>query len=44
MIARSIDLDSNCRVHFDEALLAATAEGDPTFETVYWREIPFVAP
>ena len=41
MISRSVDLDSNCRVHFDEDLLTATAEGQPTFETLCWRELPY---
>jgi hypothetical protein len=39
MIARRIDLDSNARFHFDEALLTATATGVPTFETICWREV-----
>ncbi|MBL8862461.1 MAG: hypothetical protein JNK02_10675 [Planctomycetes bacterium] len=40
IIARSIDIDSNSRFHFDEALTDALAMGDPTFETVCWRDIP----
>lgn len=39
LVARSLDIDSNARFHFDEALIAATASGDPEFETVSWREI-----
>jgi hypothetical protein len=40
MIARSIDLDSNARFHFDEALLDATSTGVPTFETICLRDLP----
>ena len=40
MLAREIDLDSNCFIHFDEDLLNATASGPPMFETLCWRELP----
>jgi hypothetical protein len=40
LVARSVDLDSNASFHFDEALIDATASGDPVFETVCWRELP----
>jgi len=40
-MARSFDVHSNARFHFDEALLNATATGIPTYETVCWREIPY---
>jgi hypothetical protein len=41
IMARSLDVDSNSRFHFDEALINATANGVPTYETLCWREIPF---
>lgn len=41
LMARSIDIDSNATFHFDEALINATATGQPTFETVCWREVPW---
>jgi len=40
MIARSVDLDSNSRVHFDEALITATASATPLYETICWRDVP----
>lgn len=40
VIARSIDLNSNASFHFDEALIAATSSGAPTFETICFRDIP----
>jgi hypothetical protein len=43
LMARSVDLDSNARFHFDEALLDATANGIPTYETIAWREVAFTA-
>jgi len=41
IMARSIDLRSNARFHFDEALLRANGAGNPTFETISWREVPY---
>jgi hypothetical protein len=41
ILARSIDLRSNANFHFDEALLNATGSGDPVFETISWREVPY---
>ncbi|MFN0006576.1 MAG: hypothetical protein ACKVXR_01610 [Planctomycetota bacterium] len=41
LMARSLDIDSNARFHFDEALMNATANGIPTFETIAWRETAF---
>ena len=41
LMARSLDLHSNAFFHFDEALMAATANGIPTYETMSWREMPF---
>jgi hypothetical protein len=39
LIARSVDLDSNARFHFDEALLDATGSGAPAFETICLRDL-----
>ena len=41
IIARSVDVNSNARFHFDEALMNATANGIPIYETVCWRELPY---
>jgi hypothetical protein len=41
LVARRVDLDSNVRIHFDEALLTATSTGVPRFETVCWRDVPY---
>ena len=41
LMARSLDVNSNARFHFDEALLNATANGIPTYETLCWRELPY---
>jgi hypothetical protein len=40
-MARSLDLHSNAFFHFDEALMNATANGVPTYETLAWREMPY---
>jgi len=44
LMARSLDLHSNARFHFDEALMDATADGIPTYETMAWREMPYHPP
>jgi hypothetical protein len=41
LMARSLDVDSNSTFHFDEDLMNSTANGNPTFETLSWREIPY---
>ncbi len=41
MMARRVHLDSNARVHFDEALLSSSSNTEKTFETVAWRHIPY---
>jgi hypothetical protein len=41
LMARSLDIHSNARFHFDEDLLNSTANGVPTYETLCWRELPF---
>jgi hypothetical protein len=41
LMARSLDMDSNATFHFDEALVDATANGAPVWETVGWREVPW---
>src|SRR5262249_31012428 len=40
LMARSMDIHSNARFHFDEDLLNSTANGVPTYETLCWRELP----
>ncbi len=41
LIARSVTLDSNARIHFDEALMdAGVASGGFTFTKVFWTELP----
>jgi len=38
LIARRVDLDSNCRIHFDEQLANASDDGaEATYETLCWR-------
>jgi hypothetical protein len=39
LLARSIDLASNARLHFDEALLDANGGGQPVIETISWRNV-----
>ncbi len=43
LIARQIDLDSNCRIHFDEDLLNSEEEGGGgvAYTTICWRELPY---
>jgi hypothetical protein len=41
LMARSLDVHSNARFHFDENLINATANGVPTYETLCWRELPY---
>ncbi|MBK7642303.1 MAG: hypothetical protein IPJ19_04530 [Planctomycetes bacterium] len=41
LMARSLNLDSNCNFHFDENLLSALSSGSVTYEMVSWREVPF---
>ncbi len=40
LLARSVRMGSNARVHFDEALLDAQGGSQPLFETVSWRSVP----
>ncbi len=42
MMARSIDLDSNARVHYDENLARVKTTGDIVWETVAWRPLPLL--
>jgi hypothetical protein len=42
MMARSIDLDSNARVHYDENLARARSNGDVVWQQVAWRALPIV--
>ncbi|MCC6409779.1 MAG: hypothetical protein IT453_21680 [Planctomycetes bacterium] len=39
LVAREVDLDSNCRIHFDEALLTGGPMGVPEYQRVAWRVI-----
>lgn len=41
LVARAVHLDSNARIHFDEALLDVSEDEEITFETVAWRQRPF---
>jgi hypothetical protein len=41
LMARSLDLDSNCNFHFDENLLSSMSDGSVTYQMVSWREVPF---
>jgi hypothetical protein len=41
IIARGIELDSNCFIHFDEDLLNSTANSQVMLEVLCWRELPF---
>jgi len=41
LMARSLDVNSNARFHFDEALINATDNEIPTFETLCWRDLPY---
>jgi hypothetical protein len=41
VIGRSVDLRSNARFHFDEALVAATSSGAVQYETLCVRDLPF---
>jgi hypothetical protein len=37
LVARRVDLDSNCRIHFDEALAEASEDSEAVYETLSWR-------
>jgi hypothetical protein len=37
LIARRVDLDSNCRIHYDERLATLSEDEDPVYETLCWR-------
>jgi hypothetical protein len=37
MVARRVDLNSNCRIHYDERLATLGDGGDPIYETLCWR-------
>lgn len=41
LMARSLDLDSNCNFHFDEYLLNSMSDGTFTYEMVSWRPVPY---
>jgi hypothetical protein len=37
LVARRVDLDSNCRIHFDEVLATASEGAEAVYETLCWR-------
>lgn len=37
LIARRVDLNSNCRIHYDESLATASEESSSSFQTLCWR-------
>jgi hypothetical protein len=39
LVARRVDLDSNCRIHFDEALATAANGGEVAYQSLCWRVI-----
>ena len=41
MIARQLHIDSNARIHFDEALLEPDEETETTLQALLWRRRPF---
>ena len=42
LMARSIDVDSNSTFHFDTDLINSTSNGAFTYETLSWRELPYL--
>ena len=41
MIAHSIDLDSNSRIHYDESLVAAMGDSEIVWQRVCWRSLAY---
>lgn len=41
LVARRLEIDSNTRIHFDEALLEANQDGEHNLELVAWRHTPY---
>lgn len=41
LMARAVHLDSNSKIHFDEALLKADSDEELQFEAVAWRQLPY---
>jgi len=39
LVARRVDLDSNCRIHYDEVLATVDDGGEATYETLCWRVV-----
>ncbi len=37
LVARRVDLDSNCRIHYDESLAEAGAGAEAVYEALCWR-------
>lgn len=42
MMARSVDLDSNARVHYDENLARVKTTGEIVWERIAWRPLPIL--
>jgi hypothetical protein len=41
LMARRVHLDSNAKVHFDEALMNVSNDEESVLETVAWRKVPY---
>jgi len=41
LVARSLDLDSNSRIHYDESLGTAESLSEVTYSVLCWRPLPF---
>lgn len=37
LVARRVDLNSNCRIHYDETLATASEDSSSSFQTLCWR-------
>ncbi len=41
LIAKSVDLDSNCRIHYDESLALSKGGTAGDYQVVCWRSLPY---
>lgn len=39
LVARRVDLDSNCRIHYDESLATAAGDEGPVYQRLCWRVV-----
>lgn len=39
LVARRVDLDSNCRIHYDESLATAAGDAGTVYERLCWRVV-----